>query len=169
MIFGVNLAALCGTGLECCDFYSIQTCLDDKRLIRDKKSSADSLCLGQLHFYLIAGYFWCFIEKNKKCDDKPHEPLSLMSTGDPYSQFAVSPYAASDKISKLTKSASPDSTLVSMSYCKAVNRLLRYLSLFQANYWELSSILFNNNSRQFPIVSLGPAFLVPRTNASFCD
>ena len=78
-----------------------------------------------------------------------------MSTGDPYSQFAVSPYAASDKISKLTKSASPDSTLVSISYCKGVNSLLQYLSLSQANYLELSSVVFNNNSRQLPIVSLG--------------
>ena len=57
MIIDIKLTALCGTGLECCDFNSIQTCLYDNKLIRDKKSSADSLCLGQLHFYLIAGYF----------------------------------------------------------------------------------------------------------------
>lgn len=42
----------------------------------------------------------------------PHEPLSLKSTGDPYSQFSTSPYAASDKVSQLPKSSSPDSTMV---------------------------------------------------------
>ena len=56
-LVGIKLTALCGTGLECCDFKSIQTCKDDKKLVRDRKSPADSLCLGQLHFYLIAGYF----------------------------------------------------------------------------------------------------------------